>query len=267
MLASFGVQTRADSVDDEVLAAGKNELTKFGVEPTKLLTQLMTNNRVVAVGEVHSPASEEREHGREIIEALKAGGATHLAVEMPLNVQPVLNQFMATGQLDRSKLPEKLRSQSYVDVLIAAKENGMQIVAVDGDQAQPINQKRDQTMDSTIRTILSDAKNKVVFWVGADHLEVDAKDMCDLKGTCIENAVQLLRKSFTVPTVFSPVDPHDNLTYLGQLQHWIKRSAAVATQQAGAIGAMTAGTGPMREWDYIIFYPPAGPMDKVPPVG
>ncbi|MBI3924608.1 MAG: hypothetical protein HY319_03635 [Armatimonadetes bacterium] len=150
----------------------REELNRNAIDPRTNVLEAMSRNRVLGIGESHIDPNPERDFLRQMLPALRKAGATHLAVEMPAQTQPLLDEFSRTGKIDRNRLPSGLRPDDYMDVLNQARLQGLKLVAVDPNQA--LGRGRDGAMAREIGRILdADPKNKVVFFVGQEHLDRD----------------------------------------------------------------------------------------------
>jgi hypothetical protein len=121
--------------------------------PLDVTTKAIHDSRVVGFGETHDPKDNGFvKFGAENMAAFKAAGMTHLAVEVPSNLQGVLDNFQRTGVLN---IPDHLMKDGkpdrsdvalgalnvfrnrihedpgYVNLLKAARANGVKLVAVD----------------------------------------------------------------------------------------------------------------------------------------
>lgn len=160
---------RIPGVTPEVLDKVRREIRTNNLEPEEVVPALMRDVRVLGLGETHYPDNPQREFGTKMMPELAKNGATHLAIEVDSYKQPILDEFMKTGQLDIKELPPLLRDPEFMKMLSSARASGMKIVAVD-DHSERSN--RDEEMARNIENILEqNQKNKVVFWVGSAHLE------------------------------------------------------------------------------------------------
>ncbi len=156
----------------EELDGIRDEVKKFGKDPTTRLVELMKSCRVLGYGDTHQEGNEARVLLKSMIPELKKAGATHFAIEGPPTLQPVLDEFMKTGELDRSKLPGILNYDDYLELLQEVRKAGLSIVAVDDRSKGEL--QRDARMADGIEEILkADKNNKVIFLVGGLHLEAN----------------------------------------------------------------------------------------------
>ncbi len=246
------------------------EINDYGQSPEKAIIDLMANNRVLAVGESHQTPNAQRDLVAEQMSALKKAGATHLAVEIPTSTQAILDQCSRTGQLDVESLPNMLQDGAYLKLLRAARDNGIKIVAVDRSDAPDSSSgtaqsdakaepmlTRDQTMADNIEKILDqDPGNKVIFFVGARHLNRSHVPESRL-------ALDLLRTRYDAASI-KPVYANSRgefLYPLPEITAGLKQSVAVSTQRAITLGSLPDSKFNeqnrefARDWDYSFIYP------------
>lgn len=228
------------------------EIADFKESPVDVSRSLMKNNRVVGFGESHGTPNLHREFGKEILPQLARDGATHFAIEASTQLQEDLNTYMETGQIDVNKLPLRLRHDDYLSMLEEVRKSGLKIVAVDTKSGD-----RNEHMARTIANILDEnADNRVVFWVGSQHLNRSAEAE---KKTAADH----LRERFSV-AVIRPVEQNErgSDTYpLADLTSNIKEATAVSTKRAEALGSLPqskySDIDPehMNDWDFVFIYP------------
>lgn len=228
------------------------EIADFKESPAEVSVNLMRNNRVVGFGESHGTPNFQRELGKEILPELARNGATHFAIEASSKLQDDLNRYMETGEIDINKLPVRLRHEDYLSMLESVRKAGLKIIAVDTK-----NGDRNEHMAKTISTILDEnADNKVVFWVGSQHLNRSAEEGKKTAG-------DHLRERFSV-AVARPVEQNErgSDTYpLADLTTNIKEPTAISTKSAETLGSLPqskySDIDPerMKDWDYVFVYP------------
>src|SRR5262249_23082942 len=217
-----------------------------GHDPATEMSELMSKNRVLALGESHGDNNQMREFGAKIMPQLKEAGATHLALELPESAQPALNKFMETGILDRSILPPLLNSDDYIAMLNSAREAGLKLVAVDKD-SKGSGQLRDAHMSRMIGEILDDPNAKVVFWAGATHLQNNG-----------DQAVAMLKENYKVASVV-PEYPYLNGT-LARLTPDLTQPVAVPLGKAHDVARLPTTPNDYTEthygnWDDVLIFP------------
>lgn len=232
----------------------KMEINEKGRDPAAMVSDLMKNNRVVGLGEMHLGDNPMRRFGKEVIPQLKAAGATHLAIEVSDSLQPVIDKFMKTGQLDESKLPPGLRHEEYIDILKAARNAGLKIACVDDYR---LSRRRDEFMADKINNILSENKdNKVIFWVGASHLSTRGDNKA------ARSAADYIREKHSIATVEGS-DGCWASTTIGILTPDLITAVGISTKDAKRMGELervppSAGVVvPWRhdQWDNYIIFP------------
>jgi hypothetical protein len=225
------------------IEAIRQDINSYGEDPLDVAQRAMREHRVLGLGEWHWSPNPFRVFGAEVMPRLREAGATHLALEIAATSQPLLAAFAASGDIDRFELPYMLRDVDYVNILKAARSQGMKLVAVDHPDI------RDEHMVSSISTILdADPAAKVVFWVGGGHL----KD-----GRGWGTAASLLRKSYSTCTIkgelaFLKVAP------LLRMSRGLKRSLVVPTSKALRVGDLRDSLldsrfrcAQYKYWDYV----------------
>lgn len=240
------------------IEAVRAEINTCGEEPAEVLLRAVSEYRVVALGEIHLGRNAHRVYCARMMMRLKAAGATHLALEIDAEDQPVLDLFADSGALDRGKLPCLLRDDCYFELLKAARQAGLKLVAADTRSRR----WRDRHMADTIGAVLdADPQARVVFWVGGGHL-------LDRRGDRpVSTAAVLLREKYSVCTIKAQTFWNESGT-LGPLTRKLCKPVAVRTEPAGVIGGLQ-DSFPFddeyferyRYWDYVFIYPPAYAMD------
>ena len=255
----------------------RSEIAQFARDPASTLAFAMSRNRVLAFGENHFNG-EHRVVGARLMPTLKANGATHLALEIPVFYQGVLDQFSRTGKtVDLKGLPDFLQDNDYLGMLISARNSGLKLVAVDAVDASraPDNRElrdlvgfvdmlnvsangianggrimarkqvdRDTFMADKIASVLeSDPRSKVVFWAGANHV-------ARKQGS----AVSHLAPRFTTASVNTMVDRVGSHS-LGAITRDLPKPVVVVTSEAKQVAALRPGSNPKETyavWDAVL---------------
>jgi hypothetical protein len=209
-MSEIGSLKREPAILEELksqLSVVKKEIDKFRVDPYSSLIKAIKTNQVLMFGEQHFSDNPQRLLLARILPELKRAGATHLAVEDSVSIQPQLDQFVGTNELDPAILAETFQSQDYLSILREANKAGLKIVAVDLDaeikrsqrrslSAFDYHSNRDKFIATQISKILaSDADNKVVWTGGAAHC-IKAR-----AGDAIEKAAAILDRTHAVFSV------------------------------------------------------------------
>lgn len=235
-------------LDGRSIEAIRTELKDKSKDAGEALVDAVKKNRIVGIGEQHTPINPLRDFVRELMPKLKEAGATHLAIEADYRCQPVIDEFMRTGKLDLSKLDGilNMKQESFVKLLTAAREAGLKIVAVDNRD----NEKgRDPHMAKAISAILeADPKNKVIFWVGNLHLtnaETDPE---------WQVASQLLKKKYDMASFFSVSGA--GTSTVGRLTEEVSAPRVVSTKDAPKLAAVDFLAGnTLGCWDNVLIIP------------
>lgn len=246
------------------------EINRHGQKPAEALFEIMAQNRVLGIGETHVSPNSQRNLGAEIMRGLKRAGATHFAIEAPAFIQPYLDRFVETGELNVSALPPALRSDDFIKILKAARDAGLKITAVDANEKYdeengitlpanatnrhyPLN--RDREMADNIADILKSPDNKVIFWVGNAHLQRQI-DSAQRRSTA-----DYLRENFSVATVRPIIASERGINYfpLAELTAPINQAVLVPTNSTRHLQEMpwTRSSIPVhgKSWDYILIHP------------
>ncbi len=230
----------------ETFQEALRKINKYGEDPTIAIPQLMKNNRILAFGERHSTSNPQRDFGAAIM--------------------PELDRYMSTGQLDSKVLPILLRDPDYLNLLEAARKNGIKIIAVDSNverkygstpyTPQPIDPStlkidRDQIMADNISTTLGDNPNsKIIFWVGSFHI---SHNPAKVRGTA-----DWLRSRYSIATIM-PEHKAGSPFPLVELAVNLTRPVVISTNKAKIIGDFPMSKFKndiqMLEWDYVVIYP------------
>ncbi|HEY9679117.1 MAG TPA: hypothetical protein V6C76_13995 [Drouetiella sp.] len=240
-------------VSRETADQARGEINKAGQDPTKVVSDAMKDNRVVAFGESHESPNPQRDFLAQSMADLKKAGATHLAIEAPNTIQPALDEYMKTGKLDPSVLPGDWNSPDCLKILESARANGLKIQAVDIPHGKAFGSvDRDGAMAENVGNILKDdPNNKVVFWAGSQHLnQSGSKDF--------PTAADTLKKQYSMATI-NPIYSRGEGgggNVLGEVTEGVKAPVAVKGSDAPTFGSLQPFSGQhARDWDYTIVYP------------
>ncbi len=254
----------------------RSEIKAYGTNPTDWLVSAMKKNRVLAIGDDHRGDEMHLELGKQLMQGLKAAGATHLAVELPSNHQVILDRFAQTGNIDLALLEDSRGTNEYLtssgflerenmrDLMKSAVDAGLKLVAV--DDADSINvgvynaifgTGRDRAMAAHIAHILDESpKNKVVYWAGSMHAQVsvDQRDH--------DRASQLLRfQDFKVSSVLPKEKNEGDSNPFYKIADEVKVPTLVPMSKAKSLGKLPElksiypGVQNFDAWDAVIIYP------------
>jgi uncharacterized iron-regulated protein len=243
----------------------KKEINQKGRTPSEHVVDLMKKNRVVGLGEMHTTPNGMRDFGKAIMSDLQKAGATHLALEIDVGTQPVIDEYMKTGKIDRTKLPALLQSDDFIAIMDEARSAKMKIVCVDTnpkrdrehDRFEFSSVDRDKDMADRIGKILDEnEKNKVVFWVGSLHLSRKYGDHATVK-----SAADYVKERHTMATVQGETDDH-SFSPLITLTPDLKKPVALSMTDATRVAALRESY--LKEsslnlryahWDNVVVFP------------
>jgi len=188
-----GVMTAIEQQQKESWKNVKELINKIGKPPKDALVDAMRNSQVVGIGEMHTNGvNPHRDLGASIMQDLhNQGGATHLAVEFPKVLQPVLDKFNNDPAKGELEIPDKIigpdgkedtseeargalkflhtikeKAPDLIKVLSSARDAGMKVVCVDNNSsallyADPkhpsipqLMSQRDQDMKDNVMSII-----------------------------------------------------------------------------------------------------------------
>lgn len=237
----------------ESIAAARQDINTHGTDPVDGLSRLMRENRILGLGEHHNVGpNAQRQFGAAMMPLLKEAGATHLALEIDIRNQSILDRFARTGEftpLDRKAINSLHEGGTYEQLLISAREAGLKLVAVD---VNPHVADRDTHMAQQIGKVLdADPNSKVVWWVGSNHLGKEFK--------YDYTATELLRPKYSIAGVRDVI--HDRRPgYSAPLASATKDLTAprlVRTADAANIAGFPYNSyATYGKFDYILVHPP-----------
>jgi len=138
-----------------------------------LLRSAMMDSRIVAL------LSGEPTAGAIAIAALREGGATHLAMNVPKIFQTSLDNFQSTA--NKTVVNDLLKISGFkhpLSLLQAAAELGIRLVAV-GDQMTDQKDRKAASIESIaidVSTLLDASNsNKVILWAGSHYIKRSPK--------------------------------------------------------------------------------------------
>lgn len=151
-----------------------SEYIRTSRQPLDYGRLITPQTRVLAIGEQH-PEKNPKQELKNNLFRLKELGFTHLALEFwGGDMQPVLDEFQATGHFTGSKI-----TPEYMDILTAARGLRIKIIANDLTQEErkeyngldnEQSTERDRKMAARVKKILDEnGNNKVVTYTGAVH--------------------------------------------------------------------------------------------------
>lgn len=261
----------------------ESEVARTGKDPGEALVEALRRDRVVMIGEFHTPDNPHRELGAKLMPKLADAGATHLAIEHSADFQGKV--FLPSGEVDRSQFTSIMAQWEYLRMLQNARKAGIEVVPVDSRESdlEPIRQalkpqleglsapnkgalttaatldQRNRDMAANINKILEDPKAKVVFWVGNYHLNTT-----QLPGEGPQVAKILRSQGVPISTFASQHDP-----YFSSEPEPIRKlftpssPVAVPMKDALVLGSQTPQTPTepghdllfYNQYDHLIMYP------------
>lgn len=256
-----------------------SEINQFGQDQREVLKQLISSNRILALGEAHSFGVNEftpsinsmREIFRQSIPDLVQAGATHFVIETPQRYQAALDHFMLTG--DASGLSGDMQETETLNLLRTFRQEALRtgrslrIIAGDSNidpitRSMPSGGARNQQMANAISEILEqNPNNRVIFLVGANHLNRTPGGAFSVS--------DLLRNRYSMATVLPVYDEQRDRRYegphpLADITAGINRPIAVPTALATNLGSLVDGRDRRgnsfftRDWDYAFIFPHQG---------
>lgn len=239
----------------------RSEFEKNSASPFATLSSLMKAHDVVGIGEIHFVTGHSnnpiRDIGPTAIRTLAAAGATHLALEIPYTLQPLLDKFEKTGNIDLTRLAPTQQTQDYLKILEAARACKLKLAAI--DVAEPWRTEvppRDIQMTSAIQSILRTRNGaRVVAWIGSMHLEQGQGK----SGQCA--AERLKQQGVKIATVGSEVPDVD--TILSKVVPDLTKTVSIDMAKARNIGNIDhidrrspyTVEAKYNWWDHVIIFP------------
>ena len=217
-------------------------------DPNAVLRSAMAQTRLVAV------LSSEPACGGAVISALREGGATHLAMNIPKTFQPALDHYQATG--NKAVLNDLLKHRGFkhpLSMLESAVMCGVKLVCV-GDQQLYDGERKAASVESIaidVSNILDQAPvRRVVLWAGHQYL----KRSHDRK-VCLSavDYLALNHKVFSVHNGNYFVDGGP----LRKIVFDLQCPGAVTTGKTRLIDNLSTGTEGCyySDWDAVLLHP------------
>ncbi|MCA9801025.1 MAG: hypothetical protein KC777_03515 [Cyanobacteria bacterium HKST-UBA02] len=248
-------------ISAEQAALLRTEFETNSKAPFATLSSLMRANDVVGIGEIHYVTGHSnnpiRDLGPTAIRTLAAAGATHLALEIPHTLQPLLDNFEKTEVIDQTRLAPTQQTQDYLKILEAARACGLKLVAIDVPEPWRTEvAPRDIQMAGAIKSILSSKSgSRVVAWIGSMHLEHGE----GRSGLC---AAELLKQQgVKIASVGSEVP--DVNTVLSKVVPDLTKTVSIDMAKATEIGNLDhidrhnpySVGAKYNWWDHVIVFP------------
>jgi hypothetical protein len=262
----------------------ESEVLRTGLDPTDALIAELKRNRVLMIGEYHSPDNPHRAFGAELMPKLKAAGATHLAIEHAAQHKGKI--FDAAGEINRNQFSMIMGQPEYFRMLHSARRSGLDIVPIDapdkilaptvkriekqyagldpGDIGHKVTEAtltaRNEHMAMEINRILKDPNAKVVFWVGNYHLNTT-----QLAGEGPQVAKILRNQGIPTSSFASQHDGYWSNEPMRSIYTPLE-TRAIPIKDAPVIASQTMQTPKepghdqlfFKQYDYLIMYPKKG---------
>ena len=262
----------------------EREVLKSGLDPADALVAALKKNRVLMIGEYHTPDNPHREFGAQLISRLQKEGATHLAIEHSSTHKGKV--FKADGEINTDQFSTFMNQREYHRLLLNARKSGMDVVPVDsaestlapilaklapqlkGRDVGEINRantaatltQRNLDMADNIMKILEDPKAKVVFWVGNYHLNTTP-----MPGEGAQVAQLLRDRKVKVATFASQHDGYWSSEPMRDI-YAPPQTYAVPMKEAPILGRQTmqnkneegADRLFFQQYDFLVMYPKKG---------
>jgi hypothetical protein len=234
-----------ESMFAEAFGCMKRLIASESCDPKDVLVEAIKSSQVVGIGEVHTIFSynPHRQMGIELMKSFAQAGATHLAVELPKTLQPVLDAFNddekqgdlvipatiidSQGIENRSRAAAgaleflsriNLWSPEIINMWKAARKNGIKICAIDSDHAGLLMagidvsnmmgalSRRDRVIKDNILAILNLAPgSKVIAWLGSLHIAAGTSDQALARSAFEMIKSELAERGEKVTTFFSQI--------------------------------------------------------------
>lgn len=222
---------------------------------------------VLFIGERHTLKSDKDEIIRSL-PMLKKLGMTHLAMEMLREEQQQIVDNYLAGKITREKVLEIFKDgwdkgpgipEKYMELLDAAKSNGMRILAIDLYTAsseystEEFFRKRNANWARIAESVLKDKKAKILFYCGQSHSGYNKVD---------DSANEILEKmgirSKVIEFAGGEVAPEDAYFFVDKVA-----KAAQGLKVGGEkFGLRVKSDDDVRGMDYVIHLPQVEKLDK-----
>ncbi len=232
----------------------KEEINSLAQDPETAIIEAVKKHRIVGIGEAHiRPINAIRDQLTVTMQKLKDNGVTHLALEIQKEDQAWLDQ---PGQVDGAKILNKYSgaNEDFIEILNAAKNAGIKLVAVDTSSAETDlikrTQERNDFMTNEIAGIVeSDKTAHVLFYVGAHHLENSIND----KGS---SAAQQLRErgkkhDYSIETFMPAMDDKSTGLYTNIFAETALHGASINLQQTQQLKNLPEGMDNAKDHELV----------------
>jgi hypothetical protein len=234
-----------------------------GTDPLSAAQELMQTHQLLCLGEIHDFAG--RYMGDSLITAAARGGAEFLFIEVYQTSQFEIDEFVLTGNIECLPLsagggnqPPMRFQQPYVEMLCAARNSGMRIIAIDCEDGD--FNERNRVMAQMIQTHLCDPPSRGVAVVGQLHLVNslifgNGPSMSTrLRGMLYGSVVTIGRAT---PDSYPQFSVWANVADVSQPKMLSTANSPFETLQSTYGGETILGA----DFDHIFFYPAAAVID------
>lgn len=263
----------------------EREVLKTGLDPAEALVDALKRNRVLMIGEYHTPDNPHRDLGAQLMATLKKNGATHLAIEHSATHKGKV--FTPEGEIRTEQFSTFMNQYEYHRLLQNARKAGMEVVPVDSKESAlaPILAKLEPTLktmdipaqnaartaatltkrnvdmaDNISKILADDPQAKVVFWVGNYHLNTTP-----MPGEGPQVAKILRDRKVPVATFASQHDGYWTSEPMRDI-YTPPQTFAIPMKDAPILGKQTmqnkneAGADRLffAQYDYLLMYPTKG---------
>jgi hypothetical protein len=254
------MQLRGSVQDKREADAIRTQIEEVGIAPEQSLSQAVASNRLVGFSDMHVRQGPYFQFLIDDMSKLKSEGVSDLAVEVP---QPWQSKLDNWSKDDQSFLRPRLTDgSSLLNVIDAAKQNGIKVTAVDElyTGAGDMILSRDRTMADKLQDMLKTHDSKILYLVGAEHLASGFRRNTDSPTTA-----QILRdRNIPISTFYQQLPSMPD--GLMMLTHDLAEPTAVKTNNASLVSTVRTAAPLLPgygKWDNVIFYPPHYKMEKI----
>ncbi len=252
------------------LVETKAALNVIAYDPATKLINLMIDNDVLALARTGLNYHPHLGFLSSLLPRLKKeGGATHLALCLPICLQKLLDIFVVTGEIVPNLSPVDLadygliEGNDFVALLKTARLSGYQLIAVEPDnRAIAFDPQREEKMAEHILTILHGKENAKFIFVAPDrHLTylpigdwLPAAGVLKKQGVKIFTVNQFWHSDF-MPKIFDC------------LLSGLSRPLVLAAKDTRMFNALQSKSLPIEyivpsSWDLTIIYPRSSASGK-----
>ena len=237
---------------------GVKEELKINAHPVKSeLIDAVQNNSVIAVGEMTAVESASKLHPhrelmREVLPELKNAGLTDMALDLPPDYQPVLDQFSVSGNLN-AVLPGRLDGDDFKKILCAARDSGVKLHAVGATNENLLTMQQliDGLVRETKQLITNQRGRKVLLWAPEEKLS----NFQDVNGALVSVSSELSKQGIAAKT-FAEFSQDYTQPSLGLATGLVAQPLVFKPINTARLKeVVNTSNMPMARFDNIILYP------------